>query len=164
MSGGVGVKPPEGSDSVNMPFSVDFYGQRYGHLWVNNNGNVTFDGPLSTFTPFGLKATSAAIIAPFFADVDTRAAGSQTVKYGWGETTFEGHRAFCANWIDVGYYNTHADKLNSFQVLLVDRGDVHDGDFDTRPGPAPAGAWCSGSTTPRATRWTSSSSDRREDG
>src|SRR3954454_14329158 len=113
-----------------MPFPVDFYGQRYDYLWVNNNGNVTFDGPLSTFTPFGLKATSAAIIAPFFADVDTRAAGSQTVKYGWGETTFESHRAFCANWVDVGYYNTHADKLNSFQVLLVDRGDVHDGDFD----------------------------------
>ena len=120
----------EYSPGVDMPFGVDFYGQHYNQLWVNNNGNVTFDGPLSTYTPFGLKATSAAIIAPFFADVDTRASGSQTVKYGWGETTFEGRRAFCANWIDVGYYNSHADKLNSFQLLLVDRSDVDAGDFD----------------------------------
>ena len=26
-------------------------------LFVNNNGNVTFDGPLPTYTPFGLTAT-----------------------------------------------------------------------------------------------------------
>jgi hypothetical protein len=118
------------SSAVDMPFAVDFYGQRYDTLWVNNNGNITFDGPLSTFTPFGLKATSAAIIAPFFADVDTRAAGSDTVKYGWGTTTFEGKPAFCANWIDVGYYNQHADKLNSFQLLLVKRPELDEGDFD----------------------------------
>lgn len=118
------------SSSVDLPFSADFYGQRYDHLWVNNNGNVTFDAPLSTYTPFGLQATSHAIIAPFFADVDTRAAGSDTVKYGWGQTTYQGRRAFCANWLNVGYYNQRADKLNSFQLLLVDRSDQHTGDFD----------------------------------
>jgi hypothetical protein len=118
------------TSSVAMPFAVDFYGQSYQQLWVNNNGNVTFDGPLGTYTPFGLQATMSAIIAPYFADVDTRASGSQTVKYGWGETTFEGRRAFCANWVDVGYYSSHADKLNSFQLLLVDRSNVDEGDFD----------------------------------
>ena len=118
------------SSAVTMPFAVDFYGERYDDLWVNNNGNVTFDAPLSEYTPFGLKATSRAIIAPFFADVDTRASGSETVKYGWGQTVFEGRPAFCANWIDVGYYNQHADKLNSFQLLLVDRSDLGEGDFD----------------------------------
>ena len=113
-----------------MPFPVDFYGQRYDRLWVSNNGNVTFDAPLSEYTPFGLKATSRAIIAPFFADVDTRASGSNTVKYGWGTTTFEGQPAFCANWVDVGYYNQHADKLNSFQLLLVQRAGFGEADFD----------------------------------
>lgn len=118
------------SSAVDMPFPVDFYGQRYSTMWVNNNGNITFDGPLSTYTPFGLTATAHAIVAPFFADVDTRASGSQTVKYGWGDTTFQGHRAICADWVDVGYYNEHADKLDSFQLLLVDRSDIHEGDFD----------------------------------
>ena len=89
-----------------MPFPVDFFGRRYEQLWVNNNGNVTFDGPLSTYTPFGLDGDERVIIAPFFADVDTRASGSELVQYGWGETTFEGHRAFCVNWVNVGYYNS----------------------------------------------------------
>src|SRR3954453_13394967 len=76
-----------------LPFTINFFGQEYSHLWVNNNGNVTFDGPLSTFTPFGLAGTSRAIIAPFFADGDPRG-GGELVRYGYGVTTYEGHRAF----------------------------------------------------------------------
>ena len=116
--------------SVPLPFTLNFFGQSHTSLWVNNNGNVTFDGPLSTYTPFGLAGTSAKIIAPFFADVDTRASGSELVRYGWGETTYQGHRAFCVNWVNVGYYNARADKLNSFQLLLVEREDSAAGDFD----------------------------------
>jgi Nidogen-like len=99
-------------------------------VWVNNNGNVTFDAPLWTYTPFELQAPTHAIIAPYFADVDTRGSGSAVVRYGWGTTTFEGRPAFCVNCVDVGYYNSHFDKLNSFQLLLVDRSDVRGGDFD----------------------------------
>ncbi|MBO1268114.1 nidogen-like domain-containing protein [Arthrobacter cavernae] len=77
------------SASVQLPFGVNFYGSSFESLWVNNNGNVTFDGPLSTYTPFGLAGTSSKIIAPFFGDVDTRGAGSQPVGYGWGNTTYE---------------------------------------------------------------------------
>ena len=117
--------------SVPLPFGVNFYGSSFQSLWVNNNGNVTFDGPLATYTPFGLSGTSKQIIAPFFGDVDTRGAGSQPVTYGWGETTYEGHRAFCVNWVNVGYFAGHADKLNSFQLLLVHREDSSTpGDFD----------------------------------
>lgn len=117
--------------SVPLPFGVNFYGSSFESLWVNNNGNVTFDGPLSTYTPFGLSGTSKQIIAPFFADVDTRGVGSQPVTYGWGDTTYEGHRAFCVNWVNVGYFAGHADKLNSFQLLLVHREDsATPGDFD----------------------------------
>lgn len=119
------------TSQVHLPFGVNFYGTSYESLWVNNNGNVTFDQPLSTYTPFGIAGTSAQIIAPFFADVDTRGTGSQPVTYGWGETTYEGHRAFCVSWVNVGYYAGHADKLNSFQLLLVNREDSSSpGDFD----------------------------------
>ena len=34
------------------------------------------------------------------------------------------------NWVNVGYYAAHADKLNSFQLLLVDRSDQGAGSFD----------------------------------
>jgi len=118
------------TEMVDLPFEVNFYGETYDHLWVNNNGNVTFEGPLWTYTPFGLSDAGLPIIAPFFADVDTRGAGSDLVRYGWGETTYAGRPAFCVNWVNVGYYNSHFDKLNSFQLLLVDRSDEDPGDFD----------------------------------
>jgi hypothetical protein len=39
---------------------------------VNNNGNVTFNGPLGGFTPAAFPASSHPMIAPFWGDVDTR--------------------------------------------------------------------------------------------
>jgi hypothetical protein len=115
---------------VNIGFTVNFFGNSYAYLYVNNNGNVTFDDIQSTFTPYGLTATDRAIIAPFFADVDTRYAGSP-VTYGTG--TFDGKNAFGVNWIDVDYYDYNDPShtaLNSFQLLLVERADIGTGDFD----------------------------------
>ena len=91
--------------AIDLPFLVNFYGQAYDQLWVNNNGNITFDGPLGTYTPFGLVATRTPIIAPFFADVDTRGGAGQVT---FGPTTFEGHSAFCVIWPGVGYYRTRS--------------------------------------------------------
>src|SRR5213593_5050169 len=47
-------------------FSVNFFGLTFSSLYINTNGNITFDAPLATFTPFGLTATARRIIAPFF--------------------------------------------------------------------------------------------------
>ena len=58
--------------AVDLGFTANFFGQEFGSVFVNNNGNITFDAPLSSFTPFDLTSTSQAIIAPFFADIDTR--------------------------------------------------------------------------------------------
>ena len=104
--------------SVGIGFSIDFYGlSAQSTLFVNNNGNVTFTGPLSTFTPFGLLTSTIPIIAPFFADVDTRNLGSDVVRYGTG--SIGGRSVFGVNWIDVGYFGSHADKLNSFQLIIT---------------------------------------------
>ncbi len=114
---------------VNIGFTVDFFGNTHNQLYVNNNGNVTFDQQLGTFTPFDLTSTATEIIAPFFADVDTSAAG-QPVRYG--TSTFNGHNAFGVNWIDVDYFPssaTHTNR-NSFQLILVERSDIAAGDFD----------------------------------
>ena len=127
--------PPndDGSTPAAVPvgFPVNFFGTSYTHLFVNNNGNVTFGSPMGTFTPFALSgAIGRAIIAPFFADVDTRGSGSDVVRYSMGATTVGGRQAFCVNSINVGYFGSHFDKLNSFQLVLVDRSDVGAGDFD----------------------------------
>jgi hypothetical protein len=117
---------------VALPFPANFFGNVHNSLHVNNNGNVTFDAPLSTFTPFGLTTNiGTPIIAPFFADVDSRAPGSAEVTYGASQDG----RTFCVNWdgMGIGYYGSHSDRLNRFQLLLVDRagqGGAVSGDFD----------------------------------
>lgn len=109
--------------AVNIGFNANFFGTTYSQLYVNNNGNVTFDNPLGDYTPFDFTTTGDVMIAPFLADVDTTNApgdGSKEVTYG--TDTLGGHNVFCVNWVDVGYFAGHVDKTNSFQLLLIDQG------------------------------------------
>jgi hypothetical protein len=113
---------------------LDFFNQTYTSLYINNNGNITFNGPNSTFTPFQITAnTNVPIIAPYFADVDTRggtgqstggnSTGSNRVYYALDTV----NHIFTVTWDDVGYYSAHTDKLDAFQLQLIDEGN---GDFD----------------------------------
>ena len=110
-------------------FNMNYFGTEDSGAWVNNNGNLTFAGPNSGFTPFGLAGTTTAIIAPFFADVDTRV-GNQ-VNYGTG--TLNGFKVFVANWPGVRCYPHTSAALDTFQVILIDRPDLgtsaHGDDF-----------------------------------
>lgn len=129
-SNSLGRQDDAPSSSASLGFTANFFGTSYTSLFVNNNGNVTFLNSQSTYTPGGLGAgySGLPIIAPFFADVDTRGSGSGVVTYGTG--TYNGHAAFGVNWPDVGYYGVHTDKLNNFQLLLVSRPDLGTDDFD----------------------------------
>ncbi len=126
LGGSIAANDDGSSPAIGLPSTVNFFGSQYGLVYVNNNGNVTFNSPQDTYTPYTINASTPPIIAPFFADVDTRGAGSKLVTYSTADrpATFGGRPAFCANWVDVGYYGSHTDKLNSFQLLLVDRSDV----------------------------------------
>ena len=114
--------------AVNIGFTLNFFGNQHSDLFVNNNGNVTFNSPLATFTPFSLTSTATEIIAPFFADVDTRNLSTSPVTYGTG--TVAGRAAFGVNWINVGHYSMSGPPTNSFQLALIDRSDIAVGDFD----------------------------------
>jgi hypothetical protein len=126
-----------GDDSVSSPqtpvgFTMNLFGTSYDSLYVNNNGNVTFDGTLTTYTPFGLQGTSTKIIAPFFADVLTEGGNKGMVTYG--QVTYEGKPAFCVHWKNVSYFvssaKTDSGKRNNFQLILVQRSDTGVGNFD----------------------------------
>jgi hypothetical protein len=120
----------QGVDNLlaTLPFTINFYGTLYSQFYVNNNGNVTFDSDLNTWTPEALVNLGRDIIAPFWADVDTRNDSSDVVRYGAG--TVDGTNAFGVEWVNVGYYAAHADKLLSVQLVLIDRSDIAVGDFD----------------------------------
>jgi hypothetical protein len=114
---------------VPMGFFINFFGSSNSTLYVNNNGNVTFANPQSTYTPSALNSLKSGIIAPYWADVDTRNPASDVVKYG--TNMVDGHAAFGADWVNVGYYNSEADKLLSCQLVIIDRSsDNAPGDFD----------------------------------
>jgi protocatechuate 3,4-dioxygenase beta subunit len=103
------------SDVVDLPFAINFYGQTYGQAYVNNNGNITFTEPQPDFTPSDLDGgVDYPVIAPFFADVDTRGYDSLAVTFG---SSPDG-RQFCVNWAEVGYFNARSDRLNTFQLIL----------------------------------------------
>lgn len=112
--------------------------------YVNNNGNLTIGSSAGSYRPLPLQSSAQeiggliALLAPFWADVDTRKPApqytlpSKEVTYGQGAV--DGRKAFGVNWRDVGYYTnlgSATDKLNSFQLILIDRSNIGAlGDFD----------------------------------
>lgn len=115
---------------------INFFGQVFTGLFVNNNGNVTFTNPLGQFTPTAITGASSfgPIIAPFFADVDTRggavsptpggtSTGSNLLYYDLDVD----RGVFTVTWDDVGYFSNATNRLNAFQLQLIRVGES---DFD----------------------------------
>jgi hypothetical protein len=124
---------------VDIGFPINFFGQTYDELFVNMDGNVSFVAPVPDFSPAGLSGpTGTPMIAPFLADIDTFDSASGLVHYG--RTSYQGRDAFCVDWFTreadgtttgVGYFDGHADKLNVFQLLIVEApAGGQTGDFD----------------------------------
>ena len=93
-----------------------------------NNGDVTFGSAYSGFSGLNLAAFGSPIVAVAFFDVDTRAPATTPVSHG--PITYAGRPAYCVNWVNVGYFNNGADRLNSSQLVLVDRSETGAGNFD----------------------------------
>ncbi len=122
--------------SVFGASGLNFFGTSYTTLYVNNNGNLTFQGPLSEYiaAPIGGGGLTRPIIAAYWFDIDTRggvdavspggtSTGSNLVYFDVDPT----NRIFTATWDDVGYYSFHRGSPNAFQIRLIDMGS---GNFD----------------------------------
>lgn len=114
---------------------LNFFGTKYTSLYINNNGNITFNGPSGQYTPNQIDGgVNNPIIAAFWADVDTRG-GETTVSQGgnstgsnlvWYDLNAE-NKTLTVTWDDVGYYSSRTDKTNAFQIQLVGK---ENGNFD----------------------------------
>lgn len=100
---------------LTIPFTFCLYGTNYTNLYVNNNGNISFVNSYGTFSSSSFPDPSYIMVAPFWADVDTRGTGS--VYYKITAT------AMYVNWSAVGYYSSAIDKINSFQLIITDGND-----------------------------------------
>ena len=95
----LGPNDDSSTKNVPIPFTFSLYGTPYSSLWVNNNGNISFDGPKASFSPAAFPNTNDVIIAPWWTDIDTTGAASGTVWY-----KAIGPNTFAAVWDRVGVY------------------------------------------------------------
>ena len=105
---------------------LNFFGTTYTSFYVNTNGSISFGRGVSQYTPTAITSGGTPMIAPFWADVDTRTNGAPDSNPIYVDFDTE-HDVVTITWSGVGYFNHHADKLNDFQLQLYDRGN---GDFD----------------------------------
>lgn len=110
-----------------FPSGLRFFGGPYTQMWVNNNGNITFSGPVGTYTPMPFPVAARPMIAPYWGDVDTR--GGYTTSRNGVFWHLEPGR-IVVTWFNVGYYSSHDDRQMSFQLILTNALDCGSGDFE----------------------------------
>lgn len=108
---------------------LTFLGQNFraDQIFVNTNGTISFGAALPDYPSATPPIPLPPMIAPFWADVDTRLRG-EGVESGAIHVDID-QVADCVSitWDNVGVYRRNTDLVNRFQVQLYDRGH---GDFD----------------------------------
>jgi len=101
------------SPLIQLPFEFCLYGDTYNSCFINNNGNVSFNNQVGTFSSAAFP-NDFVMVAPFWGDVDTRSPQSGVVHYKITE------HYMVVIWDNVGYFSSQADKRNSFQLIISD--------------------------------------------
>lgn len=104
---------------IALPFEVGFYGDLYDQVFININGNVSFDTLCGTFSSTGFPVSGYPMVAPFWADADLRGVGEDVNQVHYKVTP----SALYVSWSNVGYYNSNVGKLNSFQLIITNGAD-----------------------------------------
>jgi hypothetical protein len=129
-----------------FPGGLHFFSNTHTTAYVNTNGNITFSGPVSTYTPNPFPVANQPMIAAYWGDVDIRLLTNGTCSGSAGVTCtvctpchnptengvwwhLEPGRLI-ATWDRVGYFSCHNDKRMSFQIVLTAAACGAAGDFD----------------------------------
>jgi len=120
-----------------FPQGLHFFTAYHTTAYVNTNGNITFSGPLWTYTPNAFPVAAQPMIAPYWGDVDIRNTGGtcQTLAVCQNPTEngvwwhLEPGR-MVVTWDRVGYFSCHNDLRMSFQLIITEAGCGGAGDFD----------------------------------
>ncbi len=99
---------------VNLGFTFYLFGTPYNSAYINTNGNITFAAPLGQFTAIGFP-NALPMVAPFWADVDTRTPASGNRGKAWYRLYTD---RLVVTWDSVGYFSNAVDKVNTFQVTI----------------------------------------------
>ncbi len=105
---------------IDLGFNYCFYQENKTSLFINNNGNVTFNSPFGGFTPTGFPI-AIPMIAAFWGDVDTRNPTNADTNLVWHRTFGPaGDRVFVVTWDSVGWFSNQNGERNTFQLALAE--------------------------------------------
>jgi MYXO-CTERM domain-containing protein len=128
-----------------FPGGLHFFANTHTTAYVNTNGNITFSGSVSQYTPNAFPVANRPMIAAYWGDVDIRYySGTCTGSAGVtcnpctpchnptenGVWWYLEPGRLVATWDRVGYYSCHNDKRMSFQIVLTSVQCGAPGDFD----------------------------------
>lgn len=100
---------------INLPFNFCFFGDTYTSVYLNGNGNISFQSSNTGYSSSAFPSTSVTMIAAFWADFDFGSCGD---VYATVTPT-----AAIFNWVDAGYFNEQCDKVNTCQIIITDGTD-----------------------------------------
>ena len=98
-----------------LPFTFCFFGDSYTQVWMNNNGNISFTGGISSYSSNAFPSAGNVMIAPFWADFDFGGIGTMHATITPTAAIF--------NWVGAGYFSSQVDKINTCQVVITDGTD-----------------------------------------
>lgn len=113
-----------------FPNGINFFGNTYTTMYINNNGNVTFNRRLGSYTPYPFPVANQPMIAPYWGDVDTRSSISNQPYWNNVYYAFPDDETMIITWHMVGYYSGRTNKLNDFQLVLKRRSETGLGNVD----------------------------------
>jgi hypothetical protein len=144
--GADGVDEHGGGD-VGLPigFPINFYGTEYSTVFVNSNGSISFGSGSDTYDESlesildGAAGVVAYGIDLYNEDIMDTGSTWGSARHGdffyWGRTTYNGHEAFVATWMNVGSCCSDPGEggfgdFNTFQIMLVNIDDNAGTDVD----------------------------------
>jgi len=128
----IGATGQQSTTGLPIGFPIDFYGTEQSTVFVNSNGSISFGaGSWHYDEPLERILDGSAGVVPYGMDLDNREISYPGSAWGsgrhgdffyWGRTTYQGHLAFVATWMNIQTYsaNTFKTDWNTFQVMLVD--------------------------------------------
>jgi hypothetical protein len=113
----------DGSIAVNITSvfgaqGINFFGTNYTSIFINTNGLITFNGPVTAYTPSNLANIGYPAISPFWSDVNiTSGSATGTNNIYWDLDPGSGRVTI--TWLGVrAYQNPNGQGTNTFQVVL----------------------------------------------
>ncbi|KAK7123139.1 hypothetical protein R3I94_020054 [Phoxinus phoxinus] len=138
------IKNPSQDDGSSPIVFLDkpfvYFGRVYRQTYVNNNGHLTFDEPLSEpVSNYSLSQANRDIIAPLWTNMDNTVTGtisyrqvtrgglllavSNNINQYFPSLNFTASWLLIATWDKVPYFN-NSQSSSSFQVVLVSGGSL----------------------------------------